>query len=301
MFLTPAGQAAGFTLSTFADQFPNFADVGPLAALFPGNGHVLVTGNGPVYDFPSDQDGQSALTTPIAQDYGLSNAIGLAQEGGSIYMTQQANSSVVRINSDGRFNSLLVSGLTFATGIAVNPSNGHLFVSNTVQVFDVDPISQTFQLFANENIDQMTFNATGSIVYGADIVTSHVLGFDTTTGAIVFDSGFIFGDTDGLALGQGPLAGNLFVNTHAGTVIEVNLNSLAQTTIAEGGSRGDFISPDPNGSFLLAQTDSLLRLGLANNPVPEPTSLMLTTVGCIGLLGAAWRRRLRAHKPNADI
>src|SRR5439155_9492889 len=120
-------------------------------------------------------------------------------------------------------------------------------------------------------------------------VTSHVLGFDTSTGAIVFDSGVIIGDADGLALGQGPLAGNLFVNTHAGTVVELNLNSLAQTTLAEGGSRGDFISPDPNGSFLLAQTDSLLRLTLTSNPVPEPTSLILAAIGGLGLLGTTWR------------
>jgi hypothetical protein len=69
--LTPAGQALGLTLSTFASGFPNgptpTGNVGPLGIAFPAPGGVLVTdGNGPVYRFPTDGDGQSAASTPVS-------------------------------------------------------------------------------------------------------------------------------------------------------------------------------------------------------------------------------------------
>ena len=86
-------------------------------------------------------------------------------------------------------------------------------------------------------------------------------GFNITTKAMVFDSGTISGGPDGIALGTGPVAGNLFVNTNGGTVVEVNLATAAQTVIASGGSRGDFVTVDPNnGTLLVTQSDRLMRL-----------------------------------------
>ena len=50
---------------------------------------------------------------------------------------------------------------------------------------------------------------------------------DHIIGAQVFDSGFIPGGPDGTAIGtSGSIAGELFVNTNGGTVVEVNINSL---------------------------------------------------------------------------
>ena len=78
---------------------------------------------------------------------------------------------------------------------------------------------------------------------------------------MVFDSGAISGGVDGIALGKGPVAGNLFVNTNGGTVVEVNLATAAQTLIASGGSRGDFVTVDPNnGTLLVTQSDRIMRL-----------------------------------------
>jgi hypothetical protein len=56
---------------------------------------------------------------------------------------------------------------------------------------------------------------------------------------------------DGTAIGTGPLAGNIFANTNGGTIVEVNLATLAQTPIASGGSRGDFVTLDPNGTLMV--------------------------------------------------
>jgi hypothetical protein len=78
---------------------------------------------------------------------------------------------------------------------------------------------------------------------------------------LVFDSGTISGGPDGIALGAGALAGNLFVNTNSGTLVDVNLATTTQTLIASGGSRGDFVTVDPNnGTLFVTQSDRLMRL-----------------------------------------
>src|SRR5947209_2566996 len=86
--LTQAGVDAGFTLSTFASNFPNINSTGPLGIAFPAGGKVLVSdAPGNVHVFPSHADGQNAATAPIAKNYGTYHALGMAQLGTTVYMT----------------------------------------------------------------------------------------------------------------------------------------------------------------------------------------------------------------------
>lgn len=301
--LTAAGTADGFAISTFASGFPTSGSIGPLGIAFTSTGGVLVTDYpGNVRLFATDTDGQTAAAAPVGQSYGFSNAVGLAQVGANIYMTQQGNASVVQINPTGTFNQLIVGGIPSATGIVADPANGHLFVSqggfSGAGIFDVNPLTKTFSLFVPATgIDGLTISADGSTLYGANAFTGHILGWNTATGTLVFDSGFIPGGIDGSALGTGTLAGNIFVNTNSGTVFEVNLTTLAQTLIATGGSRGDFVMVDPsNGSLLLTQSGEIDRLTApagggfgGGGTVPEPSSLLLLGSGLAGL--ATWRGR----------
>ena len=151
---------------------------------------------------------------------------------------------------------------------------------NGTPIYVVNPVAKTVNVFENFQADGLALSADGTTLYaaidgGAD--DGHVLGFDIATKTMVFDSGAISGGIDGIAVGKGPVAGNLFVNTNGGTIVEVNLATKAQTLIASGGSRGDFVTVDPNnGTLLLTQTDRVLRLvpGVFSIPqLPTTTSI----------------------------
>lgn len=295
MVLTSTAIHDGFHLSTFASGFSNVGNVGPTGIAFVSGGGVMVSDYpGNVRVFATDTDGQIASGGVVGQNYGQSNALGLAKVGNNIYMTQQSANGVVQVNANGTFNQSIVGGLTHATGVVADPANGHLFVSTAGQgqVWDVDPIAKTKTLFLNRVLDGMTTSADGKTLYGADGDSGHLLGFNISTKQLVFDSGFISTGVDGAVLGSGKLAGNIFVNTNGGTLVEINLTTGAQTLIADGGSRGDFVTVDPStNTLLLTQSDSVLRLtpntgggfGGGGDAAPEPASLTLFSLGLASL------------------
>jgi hypothetical protein len=260
MTLTAAGIAEGFTLTTFATNFPNANGAGPLGIEFPGTGVMVSDLLGNVRVFPSDTDGQDAGAVPAAANYGARNAAGIAQVGDRFYMAQQGLQRVVQINPDGTFTQAIAAAAC-ATGAAADPFTGHLFVSadGCGGIFDVDPIAKTATLFNNAVADGLSLSSDGLTLYGA--ILGHILGFNTITKAQVFDSGIING-VDGTAIGAGQLAGKIFGNTNFGELWEVDLVTTNKTLIASGGSRGDFVTVDPsNGTLLLTQTDRILRVG----------------------------------------
>jgi len=295
--LTTTGSALGFTLSTFADGFPFANSTGPLGIGFRNDGGVIVTdAPGNVRVFSTDKDGQHAGSAVIGQTYGFGNAVGLSQIGNNFYMARQLTGDVVQINPDGTFKQEIVTGIPRATAVIANPSNGHLFVSsvNSNQIWDVDPIGMTKTLFAGIQADGLATD--GSTLFAES--NSHIVGYNILSKVQTFDSGVIPENPDGVAIGEGNISGNLFVNTNGGTLYEINTTTLAKTLIASGGTRGDFVEVDPNGSLLMTQTDSIMRLtppsGGTFSATPEPGTLaLLSSLGLCSCAGLMLRKRPR--------
>lgn len=296
--LTAAGVARGFTLSTFVSEVPNNGAVGPLGFGFNGDGTVLVsdyTGN--VRVLPSHADNQIATAGQVAQNYGGANAVDMRQLGSNIYMTQQGAGNVIQVNANGTFNQTIIGGgaLPGATGMVADPTNNRLFVGaiGLNGIYIVDPVAKTQSLFKSGGFDGLTLEADGSVLYASGF-DGHIHGYRTSDGVQVFDSGLIPGGIDGTVLGAGLFAGYIYSNANNGTLIEINMNTLAQTVVAHLGSRGDFMNIDPfDGSLLITQTDRVIRLrGLqVQHPgVPEPGTLALL-VGFGGTAMVAVRRR----------
>jgi hypothetical protein len=305
--VTPAGAAANVSLSTFVSAFPTHDSfngtglIGPVGVVFRSGGGILVSDYpGNVRLFASDTDGQTAAAGVIGQTYAVADAESLCRVGSNIYMAQQPSGALVQLNADGSLNQTIVTGMTTATGVAVNPVNGHVFVSarGSNQIDDVDPIAKTKSVFNNLQATQLLFSPDGSVLYAADpSVTGHIFGYNTTTKAQVFDSGFIAGQPSGMAFGTGTLTGKLVVETTVnGTVLTVDLATLAQTVIATGGSRGGEVIVDPNGTLLLTQSDSLVRL----SSVPEPVGmgLWMALAGVLLRRSRSGSRRAASRQPS---
>jgi hypothetical protein len=276
--LTAAGVNAGYTISTFATDFPNLSgsNVGPTGITFPDSGGVLVSsGNeGAVRHFPTDTDGQSALWFPSIPNYGLHNSWALAKVGANIYMTQSDLGKVVQVNDNGNFVQDIVSVLPQALGIVANPATGHLFVGHEENgdIFDVDPQAHTKTLFVNSTTNYgLAISPDGRTLYVARYSDAHVISYDTRTGQKgAFDSGSIADGTAGIVLGIGRFGGHLYVNTNAGTLIDIDLVTRNAIPIASGGVRGDMLAIDPHdGSLLVTTKDRIARLSF---PIGPPMS-----------------------------
>ncbi|HYR59369.1 MAG TPA: VCBS repeat-containing protein, partial [Chthoniobacteraceae bacterium] len=257
--LTADGTASHFTLSSFVSQIP-VNRFGPLGIAFPVAGGVLVANDeGKIFQFANDVDGQTASDGTVASNFDVENAFGLAMIGNKIYLGRGNDGDIVELNQDGTFKQEIVTGLSFPLGLVADPANGHLLVAAGDTIFEVDPVAKTSTSFISASADGLAITADGKTLYAA--VGDDVIGFSTKSGRKVFDSGPI-SRVDGTAVGAGKLSGFLFANTNFGEVWQVDLKHPGKNTlIASGGSRGDFVTADPNdGSLLLTQTDEVVRL-----------------------------------------
>ena len=337
---TPDGTSLNLTFSTFASGFASTSDtdgIGPFGIAFATDGSVLVVDNNDqtgsqalLYQLPANLDNQTA-GTPI-QNYGDSfGPRGLAQvqanTGYNYYMAN--NSTLVQIDgsggkSTGKVIATVATLPSEAVGLAVFPgavpsaNTGHIFVSSTPgnTIYNVNPITGSVVPFASglSAPDGMTFSPDGAFLYVAQNGNNVIRVFTLANGSSIdilppgLESGK--GGLDGLSIGMGTLVNNIYANFNDGTVWQYGLAGAAHpgwVEIADGGSRGDFVTMDPGlpsgggyPSLLLDQSDSIVRLdppggGFYSSesdyvPTPEPAAMALLAMGGILAGIPAWRR-----------
>ena len=282
--LTAAGIADGFTLTNFAITDPGNTGFGPFG-LAAANGTVLVSdyNTGRRYLF-TDTDGQtvgSALHTYSSN----SSTQAYASTGGKLYGTQDGR--FVQFAADGSVDHTL-------TGVSAGPylgmvgtPAGHIIATSNVGLINIDPAGNAgtgsyTMINAGLFPDGISLSPDGTTVIaenGGVIQT-----YDAVTGVLISTYG-TSGNPDGTGvIGGGTFNGFIVANTNNGKIDLIDPTLGTYVTIADGGTRGDYTAPDPNGTLLLDYSEGVYRLSIAGGSigggsVPEPASLLLLSAG----------------------
>ena len=142
----------------------------------------------------------------------------------------------------------------------------------------------------------MTVSPDGTKIYAA--LGGNVVAFDMTSGALLATFS---------GQGRGPDGSDIIVNNNDGTVglIDPHVVNPTEAIIANGGTRGDFVSVDTSdGTLFLSQFLAVDRLScgpgcsISVGPgVPEPATWAMMLLGFAGL-GFAFRRSKRRWLPS---
>ena len=312
--LSGGGVASGFTsfdapltgATDFVTGAPTCAvsrgSAGPVGLGF-GGGHFFTTDfcTHTTYRFPL---GSGDFSAPEASaDNGLTHAIAIG--GGHYYGLAGENSTIAfglyafDPTTLGIVGSPIAAFNDFGGPEAVvvdpaspDPTNPDLFVSRADGIFRVQSPNSAPMVtqFAFGNFDGLCFTTDGSRLYGAEVGTQHVIGFDRA-GTRVFDVDLSNHGPDGIGVAGNHVVGggmdvsnNVFVNSNDGTIERIDVNNgNAVSVVASGGSRGDFATIGPDGCFYATQSDRIVKLAPCFF-APPPTT---TSEDCGGGLAGA--------------
>ena len=258
--------------------FPTSGGIGPLGVAFPTTGGVLVSDYpGNLRLFPTDTDGQNAANIdPIK--FGGSNAIGLAELDGTIYMSQQSAADVVQLINNGASTQAIVSGIPGATGVLADPFNNLLYVdrgASAAPIYVVDPVAKTANVFQNIAADGLSLSADGKTLYAAIEGARQ----KPCPGLRHHDQ------CHGFRLrGDRGRAGWHRLGQRAGGGKSVRQHEWRNSRRSEPGDGGpdhhclgrlarDFVTVDPNdGTLLVTQSDRIMRLVPGVFAIPQLTT-----------------------------
>ncbi|HEY1593531.1 MAG TPA: hypothetical protein VGF81_17165 [Solirubrobacteraceae bacterium] len=270
---------SGYAATDYATGFPESPvnDWGPIGVAFDTSDNLYVadTVDGNVYRFQpgggAASDGTRLTPSPIP-----GKITGLAVSGaGSVYVARYSAGEIVQLDPGTGEVLRTVASVPCATGLAIDPASGDLFVSQNgcgSAVFRVSHFATgagTVSVYTRApGVDGLAFdNVSGDLYAESD---GHVLRIDGTRSLTPghVDSIAKVPGADGLAFGahSSGMPSYLVANRNNGTVTRVafGLGLIPSTTdIFTGGSRGDFAAVDSNGCLYITQSASIVKIGRA--------------------------------------
>lgn len=297
--LTATGVSDGFSLTTFVGGY--FGEYGPLAEGILPNGNVI-TGSlstDKIYVF-KDVDNQTLADALIATPYTFTTGnpnYAMTTAGGQVYGAQLFGGAYEMFHNDGSHTALTgpIAGVPDYLGMWGDPVNGHIISASYQGLIDINPADGSYRVI-NSGLfpDGVTVSPDGKIVYVEN--GGAIQSYDYTSGALI-NTYFTGHSPDGTGvISGGKFNGFVVVNNNDGTVGLLDPTTSAFDIIADGGTRGDFVSADRNnGTLFLSQYDQVARLSCGagctiGTTVPEPATWSLMIVG-LGALGGMLRRR----------
>ena len=291
--------APGFAVHDFATGFASICcSVGPVGLAFDTAGRLLVSDypQGSIYKF--GPTGGTADTSTLVGTVPGGRSTGLAfTKDGRLYMARQSLGDVVQIDPfTASMLGTAASGINNATGLAVDPLSGDLFVSQagggpTIwRITNPQNNPGTRSVYANVDVDGMTFGPDGTLYAALGSNIYRIAGTNSSVPGAYAVLATAAG-SDGIAL-LAPQAGHtivtsLAVNRWNGsvTVVDFSQTPATLTDIVTGGSRGDFVAVGPDKCLYATQSDSIEKITAADGSCPFlptgvvsiPPSVMVAT------------------------
>jgi sugar lactone lactonase YvrE len=279
--------ASGYSASNYATGFPmKTANAwGPVGIAFDRSDNLYVadTVDGNIYRFQPGGGSASAATrlTPTPIPGGITGLV--VSSGGQLYLARYGPGDIVQVDPGTGQVIRTVADVQCATGLAIDPVSGDLFVSQNgcgTTVYRVSDYANgpgtVSSYAAAPGVDGMAFDQSGSLYAESDGAVVRIAGTGSPAPGAITDIARV-PHADGLAFGAHASGqpSYLVANRNDGAVTRVDFGQGApsQSDIFSGGSRGDFAAVDSRGCLYITQSASIVRIGGAGQACGfEPTT-----------------------------
>ncbi len=307
VLLASAGVAAGYATAPgyvahdYVTGFPESAQNhwGPLGIAFDQSSNLYVadTVDGNIYRFqPGGGVASSATRLTSSPIPGAITGLAFSRSG-QLYLGRFKLGDVVQVDPASGQIIRTIASVRCATGLAIDPVSGDLFVSqnlcgNTIWRVSLSGSSVgTVTRYATAPaVDGVAFDKDGDLYAESDGTLMKIDGTARPTPGVVKSIAKVPG-ADGVAFGTHASGSPPFVvtNRNDGIVTRVDLTKTppTQSDIFTGGSRGDFAAVDSSGCLFITQSSSIVRIsGKGNSCAFEPTTPGTTPGVTITVLGS---------------